>query len=55
MTDMIRFQRVIFVQDRSIPENQVPGLPPLDPGLEIPSDADVTSAACPRWLKLAVA
>lgn len=51
MTDMIHFQQLIFVQDRSILENQLPRLLPLDPGMEIPTRADMTSVAYRRWLK----
>ena len=51
MTDMIHFQQMIFLQDRSILENQIPALLPLDPGLEIPTRADMTSVAYRRWLK----
>ena len=51
MTDLIHFQQTIFVQDRSILENQIPGLLPLDPGMEIPTRADLTSVAYRRWLK----
>ncbi|MTH79631.1 aromatic ring-hydroxylating oxygenase subunit alpha [Paracoccus aestuariivivens] len=51
MTDMIHFQQMIFVQDRSILENQIPALLPLDPGKEIPTRADMTSIAYRRWLK----
>ncbi|WOI56442.1 aromatic ring-hydroxylating dioxygenase subunit alpha [Palleronia sp. LCG004] len=49
--DLVAFQQMIFVQDRSILENQVPALLPLDPGLEIPTRADMTSVAYRRWLK----
>ncbi|TIT60733.1 MAG: aromatic ring-hydroxylating dioxygenase subunit alpha, partial [Mesorhizobium sp.] len=48
---LIHFQQTIFVQDRSILENQIPGLLPLDPGMEIPTRADLTSVAYRRWLK----
>lgn len=51
MTDMIHFQQMIFVQDRSILENQIPALLPLDPGKEIPTRADILSVAYRRWLK----
>ena len=51
MTDLIHFQQTIFLQDRSILENQVPRLLPLDPGMEIPTRADMTSIAYRRWLK----
>lgn len=51
MTDLIHFQQMIFLQDRSILENQIPALLPLDPGMEIPTRADMTSIAYRRWLK----
>jgi phenylpropionate dioxygenase-like ring-hydroxylating dioxygenase large terminal subunit len=51
MTDLIHFQQTIFLQDRSILENQLPHLLPLDPGMEIPTRADLTSVAYRRWLK----
>ena len=51
MTEMIHFQQMIFLQDRSILENQLPTLLPLDPGMEIPTRADMTSVAYRRWLK----
>ncbi|MBB3544263.1 aromatic ring-hydroxylating dioxygenase subunit alpha [Rhizobium sp. BK399] len=51
MTDLIHFQQTIFLQDRSILENQIPHLLPLDPGMEIPTRADMTSVAYRRWLK----
>lgn len=51
MADMIQFQQMIFLQDRSILENQLPRKLPLDPGLEIPTRADMTSIAYRRWLK----
>ena len=49
--ELIAFQQMIFVQDRSILENQIPRLLPLDPGMEIPTQADLTSIAYRRWLK----
>lgn len=51
MVDLIHFQQMIFLQDRSILENQIPQLLPLDPGMEIPTRADMTSVAYRRWLK----
>ena len=51
MVDLIHFQQLIFLQDRSILENQMPRLLPLDPGMEIPTRADMTSIAYRRWLK----
>lgn len=49
--ELIAFQQMIFLQDRSILENQIPRLLPLDPGMEIPTQADLTSIAYRRWLK----
>lgn len=49
--DLVQFQQMIFLQDRSILENQIPRLLPLDPGKEIPTQADLTSIAYRRWLK----
>ncbi|WP_373634810.1 aromatic ring-hydroxylating dioxygenase subunit alpha [Yoonia sp. SS1-5] len=51
MAEMISFQQLIFMQDRSILENQIPRKLPLDPGLEVPTQADMTSVAYRRWLK----
>ena len=51
MADLIQFQQLIFVQDRSILENQIPRKLPIDPGHEIPTKADLTSIAYRRWLK----
>ncbi len=51
LAELIQFQQMIFLQDRSILENQVPCKLPLDPGLEIPTRADSTSSAYRRWLK----
>lgn len=51
MAELIAFQQMIFLQDRSILENQIPRLLPLDPGMEIPTQADLTSIAYRRWLK----
>lgn len=51
MAELIAFQQMIFLQDRSILENQLPRLLPLDPGMEIPTQADLTSVAYRRWLK----
>ena len=49
--DMVSFQQLIFMQDRSILENQIPRKLPLDPGMEVPTQADMTSVAYRRWLK----
>lgn len=49
--DLVRFQQLIFLQDRIILENQRPILLPLDPRQEIPTRADIMSVAYRRWLK----
>jgi phenylpropionate dioxygenase-like ring-hydroxylating dioxygenase large terminal subunit len=49
--DLLRFEQVIFLQDRIIVENQRPVLLPLDPQAEIPTRADSSSVAYRRWLK----
>jgi phenylpropionate dioxygenase-like ring-hydroxylating dioxygenase large terminal subunit len=49
--ELVQFQQLIFVQDRSILENQRPVKLPLDPKMEIPTRADMTSIAYRRWLK----
>ena len=49
--ELIQFQQLIFLQDRSILENQMPRRLPIDPGHEIPTKADLTSIAYRRWLK----
>ncbi len=51
MADLIQFQQLIFLQDRSILENQMPKKLPIDPGIEIPTRADQTSVSYRRWLK----
>ena len=51
MADLIQFQQLIFLQDRSILENQMPRKLPIDPGIEIPTRADQTSVSYRRWLK----
>lgn len=51
MAELIQFQQMIFLQDRSILENQIPRRLPLDPGMESPTRADLTSIAYRRWLK----
>jgi len=48
---LVQFQQEIFLQDRSILENQRPVKLPLDPKMEIPTRADLTSVAYRRWLK----
>ena len=49
--DLLRFEQVIFLQDRIIVENQRPVLLPLDPRSEIPTRADSASVMYRRWLK----
>ena len=49
--ELIHFQQMIFLQDRSILEIQIPRRLPLDPGMETPTQADLTSIAYRRWLK----
>jgi len=51
MAELIQFQQLIFLQDRSILENQLPRKLPLDPGMELPTRADLTSIAYRRWLR----
>jgi phenylpropionate dioxygenase-like ring-hydroxylating dioxygenase large terminal subunit len=48
---LLRFEQVIFLQDRIIVENQRPVLLPLEPRAEIPTQADNSSVAYRRWLK----
>jgi phenylpropionate dioxygenase-like ring-hydroxylating dioxygenase large terminal subunit len=50
-SELIRFQQLIFLQDRIILENQRPRLLPLEPRMEIPTRADSASVAYRRWLK----
>jgi phenylpropionate dioxygenase-like ring-hydroxylating dioxygenase large terminal subunit len=50
-TGLIHFQQMIFLQDRIILENQRPKLLPLDPRIEMPTRADLSSIAYRRWLK----
>jgi phenylpropionate dioxygenase-like ring-hydroxylating dioxygenase large terminal subunit len=49
--ELLKFEQVIFLQDRIIVENQRPILLPLDPKGEIPTKADGSSVAYRRWLK----
>jgi len=51
LAELIQFQQLIFLQDRSILENQIPRRLPLDPGMELPTRADLTSIAYRRWLR----
>ena len=50
-TEIIRFQQMIFLQDRIILENQRPRLLPLSARAETPTRADLSSIAYRRWLK----
>jgi len=49
--DLLKFEQVIFLQDRIIVENQRPLLMPLDPRSETPTRADLSSVVYRRWLK----
>jgi phenylpropionate dioxygenase-like ring-hydroxylating dioxygenase large terminal subunit len=49
--ELLKFEQVIFLQDRIIVENQRPVLLPLDPRREIPTRADSSSIVYRRWLK----
>jgi phenylpropionate dioxygenase-like ring-hydroxylating dioxygenase large terminal subunit len=49
--DLLKFEQVIFLQDRIIVENQRPLLLPLDPRSEVPTRADSSSVVYRRWLK----
>ena len=49
--ELLRFEQVIFLQDRLIVENQRPLLLPLEPRSEIPTRADLSSVVYRRWLK----
>jgi phenylpropionate dioxygenase-like ring-hydroxylating dioxygenase large terminal subunit len=49
--DLLRFEQIIFLQDRLIVENQRPLLLPLEPRSEIPTRADLSSVVYRRWLK----
>jgi len=51
LTQLRRFEQVIFLQDRIIVENQRPLLLPLEPRTEVPTRADTSSVAYRRWLK----
>jgi phenylpropionate dioxygenase-like ring-hydroxylating dioxygenase large terminal subunit len=48
---MLHFQQMIFLQDRSILENQLPARLPLDPRGEQAIAADHTSMVYRRWLR----
>jgi len=50
-TELIRFEQVIFLQDKIVVENQRPLRLPLEPRREIPTRADSSSVAYRRWLK----
>lgn len=49
--ELLRFEQVIFMQDRLVVENQRPLLMPLDTGGEIPARADASSILYRRWLR----
>jgi phenylpropionate dioxygenase-like ring-hydroxylating dioxygenase large terminal subunit len=49
--DLLKFEQIIFLQDRIIVENQRPLLLPLEPRSEIPTRADLSSVVYRRWLK----
>ncbi len=49
--DLLKFEQVIFLQDRIIVENQRPVRLPLEPRAETPTRADGSSVAYRRWLK----
>lgn len=49
--DLISFQHMIFMQDRSILENQMPAGLPLDPKDEHAIRADGSSMAYRRWMR----
>jgi phenylpropionate dioxygenase-like ring-hydroxylating dioxygenase large terminal subunit len=49
--DLLKFEQIIFLQDRIIVENQRPLLLPLEPRSEIPTRADLSSVTYRRWLK----
>jgi phenylpropionate dioxygenase-like ring-hydroxylating dioxygenase large terminal subunit len=48
---LLKFEQVIYLQDRIIVENQRPLLLPLEPRSEIPTRADGSSVMYRRWLK----
>jgi phenylpropionate dioxygenase-like ring-hydroxylating dioxygenase large terminal subunit len=50
-TALLKFEQVIFAQDKIIVENQRPILLPLHAQDEIPTRADGSSVAYRRWLK----
>jgi phenylpropionate dioxygenase-like ring-hydroxylating dioxygenase large terminal subunit len=49
--ELLKFEQIIFLQDRIIVENQRPLLLPLEPRAEIPTRADSSSVMYRRWLK----
>ncbi len=49
--ELLKFEQVIYLQDRIIVENQRPLLLPLEPRSEIPTRADGSSVMYRRWLK----
>jgi phenylpropionate dioxygenase-like ring-hydroxylating dioxygenase large terminal subunit len=50
-TELLRFEQVIFLQDKIVVENQRPLRLPLEPRHEVPTRADGSSVAYRRWLK----
>jgi phenylpropionate dioxygenase-like ring-hydroxylating dioxygenase large terminal subunit len=48
---LLKFEQIIYLQDRIIVENQRPLLLPLEPRSEIPTRADSSSVMYRRWLK----
>jgi phenylpropionate dioxygenase-like ring-hydroxylating dioxygenase large terminal subunit len=50
-TELLRFEQVIFLQDKIVVENQRPLRLPLEPRFEVPTRADGSSVAYRRWLK----
>ena len=51
LASLLSFQHMIFVQDRSILENQVPAGIPLDVGAEMAIPGDKMSMTYRRWLR----
>jgi phenylpropionate dioxygenase-like ring-hydroxylating dioxygenase large terminal subunit len=49
--DLLKFEQIIFLQDRIIVENQRPLRLPLEPRSEVPTRADLSSVVYRRWLK----
>jgi phenylpropionate dioxygenase-like ring-hydroxylating dioxygenase large terminal subunit len=51
LTDLIRFQQMIFFGDRIMLENQQSRLLPLEPRAEISTRADLAFVVYRRWLE----